>query len=91
MAGGGGSGSGASGGTRPHPGLQASTVLLFVVGGVSLEEARAVRAEVEAAMAAGGPGAGAGAGAGADKQLPRLLLGGTSLLSPREVCRQLLA
>ena len=88
MAGGGGSGSGASGGARPHPGLQASTVLLFVVGGVSLEEARAVRAEVEAAMAAAGAGAGV---APLQQQLPRLLLGGTALLSPREVCRQLLA
>ena len=84
--GGNGSGGGGSGGDTPggrHPG-QSDLVLVFVVGGIGLDEARQVHAEVAEKSAAvvggGGPG-----GSG-----PRVLLGGTALVSPLDVCRQLI-
>ena len=82
---GGGGGAGASGDN--HPG-KATIVLVFVVGGVSQDEARQVHAEVaEATAASAGGGGAAGHGFGP----VRLILGGTSLVSPRDVIRALIS
>ena len=83
---GGGGGGGGSGGDIPgghHPG-QSDLVLVFVVGGIGLDEARQVHAEVaERSAAAVGGGGPAGSG-------PQVLLGGTALVSPLDICRQLI-
>ena len=57
------------------PIITRSCLLVFVVGGISPSEVREVRAELEAAVG----------------ERPTVLLGGTSLLSPADVCRQMLA
>lgn len=79
--------------------LGCDVVLVFVVGGVSMAEVRAVGQEVAAAVAAAAAAAqqehlmaqfGAASGAAA-KRTPRVLLGGTALLSPHVTLRQLVS
>ena len=89
---GGGGGSGGSDQQQQQQGHrpgQSDLVLVFVVGGIGMDEARQVHQEVgergAAAAAAGGDAAGA-AGTGG----PKVLLGGTALVSPLDVCRQLI-
>ena len=53
-------------------------VWVFVVGGVSLADMRAVASQLQEAAAQGRPS-------------PEILLGGTALLSPDDVCLHLLA
>ena len=60
---------------QPHPADNA-VVILFVVGGVSMLELREVQQELDMQMSHGG-------------KLPQLLTGGTVLLRPRDLYRNL--
>eukprot|EP00798_Chlamydomonas_sp_ICE-L_P013375 gene13375-19220_t len=72
-------------------------IVLFVVGGVSVSEIREVRQEMEehvaSAVAAAAALAGEGEGAGRSSigALPHVIVGGTALVGPQDVCRQLLS
>lgn len=76
------------------------TVLLFVIGGVSISELHEVQQAVDertaqaaqsAQAAAAAASTGGGGGGGGPRMPPRLLVGGTAQLSHADLCRHLFA
>lgn len=67
-------GIGAKKAPQPH---NYSTVIIFVVGGISMAELRSMADHMaDAGFDAGQP------------QRPRFMLGGTALVSPQDICQQ---
>jgi hypothetical protein len=82
--------------------LRSNIVLIFVVGGLNLSEVRSVRAEMMQGKSTGGfsgnredvgristSGEGAAELEGGNRH-PWILVGGTALISPVDVCKKLL-
>lgn len=75
------------------------TVLLFVIGGVSISELHEVQQAVDeraaqvtqAAQVAAAAAASGGGGGGGPRMPPRVLVGGTALLRHGDLCRHLFA